>query len=149
MLFNPFPGLRPFEPDEDHLFFGREKEIDELLRRLRVSRFLSVVGTLLCLLVGLPLAYFIATRATRRKALLIVLLVIPFWTSFLIRTYAWLLILGPDGLAGFIGDLTGNPTVGSRKAVNIVFGGTCQVDPTGGKPTGKAVGKSPVTYCCK
>jgi tetratricopeptide (TPR) repeat protein len=44
-LFNPFPGLRPFEPDEDHLFFGREKEIDDLLRRLRANRFLSVVGT--------------------------------------------------------------------------------------------------------
>jgi tetratricopeptide (TPR) repeat protein len=44
-LFNPFPGLRPFEPDEDHLFFGREKEIDDLLRRLRSNRFLSVVGT--------------------------------------------------------------------------------------------------------
>ena len=44
-LFNPFPGLRPFEPDEDYLFFGREKEIDELLRRLRSTRFLSVVGT--------------------------------------------------------------------------------------------------------
>lgn len=43
--FNPFPGLRPFDRDEDHLFFGREKEIDELLRRLRVTRFLSVVGT--------------------------------------------------------------------------------------------------------
>jgi len=43
--FNPFPGLRPFAPDEDHLFFGREKEIDELLRRLRSCRFLSVVGT--------------------------------------------------------------------------------------------------------
>src|SRR5271167_181480 len=44
-LFNPFPGLRPFEPDEDHLFFGREEEIDELLRRLRNSRFLLVVGS--------------------------------------------------------------------------------------------------------
>jgi tetratricopeptide (TPR) repeat protein len=44
-LFNPFPGLRPFEPDEDHLFFGREKEIDELLRQLGSHRFLSVVGT--------------------------------------------------------------------------------------------------------
>lgn len=43
--FNPFPGLRPFEADEDHLFFGREREIDELLRRLRTTRFLSVVGT--------------------------------------------------------------------------------------------------------
>ena len=44
-MFNPFPGLRPFEADEDHLFFGREKEIDELLRRLRVCRFLSIIGT--------------------------------------------------------------------------------------------------------
>ncbi len=43
--FNPFPGLRPFEPEEDYLFFGREKQIDELLRRLRLCRFLSVVGT--------------------------------------------------------------------------------------------------------
>jgi WD40 repeat protein len=44
LRFNPFPGLRSFQPDEEHLFFGRERQIDELLRRLRVSRFLSVVG---------------------------------------------------------------------------------------------------------
>lgn len=44
-MFNPFPGLRPFEAEEDHLFFGREKEIDELLRRLRLRRFLSIIGT--------------------------------------------------------------------------------------------------------
>jgi WD40 repeat protein/energy-coupling factor transporter ATP-binding protein EcfA2 len=42
---NPFPGLRSFEPEEDHLFFGREERIDELVTRLRRSRFLSVVGT--------------------------------------------------------------------------------------------------------
>jgi tetratricopeptide (TPR) repeat protein len=45
---NPFPGLRPFEPDEDHLFFGREKETDDLLRRLGSHRFLSVIGTSGC-----------------------------------------------------------------------------------------------------
>ena len=44
-LFNPFPGLRPFEPGEEHLFFGREKETDDLLRRLGSHRFLAVVGT--------------------------------------------------------------------------------------------------------
>jgi len=44
-LFNPFPGLRPFDSDEDHLFFGRERETDELLRRLRSTRFLQVIGT--------------------------------------------------------------------------------------------------------
>ena len=64
------------------------------------SLTLAAVGTVLCLLVGLPLAYFIATRAGDRKSLFIVLLVIPFWTSFLIRTYAWLLIIGPEGAGG-------------------------------------------------
>lgn len=44
-LSNPFPGLRPFEADEEHLFFGREQEIDELLHRLRTTRFLLVVGS--------------------------------------------------------------------------------------------------------
>jgi WD40 repeat protein len=42
---NPFPGLRPFEEDEAHLFFGREGQSDELLARLRRNRFLAVVGT--------------------------------------------------------------------------------------------------------
>ena len=66
-------------------------------------------GTICCLLVGLPLAYFIATRAGKRKSLLILLLVIPFWTSFLIRTYSWLILLGPDnGLAGILGGVVGD-----------------------------------------
>jgi WD40 repeat protein/energy-coupling factor transporter ATP-binding protein EcfA2 len=46
--FNPFPGLRPFEPDEDYLFFGREKQTDELVHRLRTTRFLSILGTSGC-----------------------------------------------------------------------------------------------------
>jgi hypothetical protein len=44
-VFNPYPGLRPFEPDENHLFFGRDGQSNELLRRLRRNRFLAVVGT--------------------------------------------------------------------------------------------------------
>ena len=71
---------------------------------------MAVMGTIGCLLVGLPLAYFLATRAGNRKGLFVLLLVIPFWTSFLIRTYAWLIILGPDnGLAGWIQFITANP----------------------------------------
>jgi spermidine/putrescine transport system permease protein len=70
---------------------------------------LATLGTILTLLIALPLAYFIATRATRRKSVLVLLLVIPFWTSFLIRTYSWLIILGPRGAAGWIGDVIGQP----------------------------------------
>lgn len=40
----PYPGLRPFNVDEGHLFFGRETQTDELLRRLHTTRFLAVVG---------------------------------------------------------------------------------------------------------
>ncbi len=43
--FNPFPGLRPFELEEDYLFFGREQQTAELLKLLRDKRFLSVIGT--------------------------------------------------------------------------------------------------------
>jgi spermidine/putrescine transport system permease protein len=70
---------------------------------------MAVIGTICCLLVGLPLAYFIATRGGRHKGLLMLLLVIPFWTSFLIRTYSWLIVLGPDmGVAGWVQSLTGD-----------------------------------------
>ena len=91
------------------------------------SLILAIAGTILCLLAALPIAYFIATRGGSRKSLLIVLLIVPFWTSFLIRTYAWLTILGPDGLGGFIGDIIGNPSfriLGTPAAVllGVVYG---------------------------
>jgi energy-coupling factor transporter ATP-binding protein EcfA2 len=45
LLLNPFPGLRPFEPNESHLFFGRDGQRQELINRLWESRFLAVIGT--------------------------------------------------------------------------------------------------------
>ena len=72
-----------------------------------LSLKLAIAGTFLCALIAFPLAYFIATRVTKRQTLMVILLVIPFWTSFLIRTIAWLTILGPRGVAGFLSDMTG------------------------------------------
>src|SRR6516162_8277694 len=45
VLLNPFPGLRPFREDEEHLFFGRESQVDTMIDNLARTRFLSVVGT--------------------------------------------------------------------------------------------------------
>ncbi len=42
---NPFPGLRPFNEDENYLFFGRESQVDELIHKLSANKFLAVVGT--------------------------------------------------------------------------------------------------------
>jgi spermidine/putrescine transport system permease protein len=76
------------------------------------SLLMAAGGTIGCLLIGLPLAYFIATRARKRKSLLILLLVIPFWTSFLIRTLALLLILGPGiGIGALLGSVMGQGPV--------------------------------------
>ena len=44
-LENPFPGLRPFREDEEHLFFGREKQVDRMVDKLAATRFLAVIGT--------------------------------------------------------------------------------------------------------
>ncbi len=65
---------------------------------LGTTFLLAVGGTIGCFLLAYPLAYLLATRGGRRRTLGLVLVVIPFWTSFLIRTYAWLTILAPTGL---------------------------------------------------
>jgi putrescine transport system permease protein len=64
-----------------------------LLNSLRVA----LVCTLLCLLLGYPMAYAIATAPERWRLLLLMLIVLPFWTSFLIRVYAWIGILKANG----------------------------------------------------
>jgi ABC-type dipeptide/oligopeptide/nickel transport system ATPase component len=42
--FNPYPGLRPYRYEESHLFFGRERHIAEIIRKLEQHRFVSIVG---------------------------------------------------------------------------------------------------------
>ncbi|MBF0256382.1 MAG: spermidine/putrescine ABC transporter permease PotB [Gammaproteobacteria bacterium] len=59
---------------------------------------LAALTTLICLLLGYPFAYTIAGLSTRWRALLLFLLIVPFWTNSLIRTYAIKLILGNKGL---------------------------------------------------
>lgn len=61
--------------------------------------WISAVTTLLCILGSFPVAYYIALVAPARwKRTLLVLTVLPFWTSFLIRTYAWILLLRSEGV---------------------------------------------------
>jgi spermidine/putrescine transport system permease protein len=60
------------------------------------SLLLGLGTALLCLLAGLPLAFFIARLKAPRKNFALILVVIPFWTNLLIRTYAWQILLGPE-----------------------------------------------------
>ena len=69
------------------------------LRVLGRSVLLAAVTTAVCLVVGYPVAYWLARRAppSGRRALL-VLVILPFWTSFLVRMYAWVFLLRTEGL---------------------------------------------------
>ncbi|UCG71640.1 MAG: ABC transporter permease subunit [Chromatiales bacterium] len=58
----------------------------------------AAVSTLLCLLIGYPLAWGVARAEARTRNLLLLLIVLPSWTSFLIRVYAWMGILGNNGV---------------------------------------------------
>jgi spermidine/putrescine transport system permease protein len=59
---------------------------------------LSVYVTALSLLIGYPVAYFLARKVRRYKMTLLLLVILPLWTSYLVRTYAWMLILGTQGV---------------------------------------------------
>lgn len=58
---------------------------------------LATATTVICLIVAFPFAYFIATVSPRWRNIMIILVMIPFWTNFLVRNYAWRVILGTDG----------------------------------------------------
>ena len=68
------------------------------LKILGVSVWYAFLTTVICLVIGYPVAYFIGRSNERWRGLLIMLVMIPFWTSFLIRTYAWITILSQEGL---------------------------------------------------
>ncbi|MET0516694.1 MAG: ABC transporter permease [Nitrospiraceae bacterium] len=67
-------------------------------RILGQSLLFATMTTMLCLLVGFPFAYYIARAPRRQQSVWLMLVLIPFWTNFLVRTYAWMLILRTEGL---------------------------------------------------
>jgi spermidine/putrescine transport system permease protein len=83
--------------------------------------------TILSLLIGYPIAYWISRYGGRHKALLLVLVMLPFWTSYLIRTYAWMIILRDNGVANWalqaIG-LTSEPLILLNTDFSVILGMT-------------------------
>ncbi len=88
---------------------------------------LAPAGALLCLVVAYPVAYYLALKAAPRHRLVLVsLIVVPFWTSLLVRTYAWMYILGSRGLPNLL-DMVGLPDIRMLNTpgavlVGIVYG---------------------------
>ena len=96
-----FGGLAPLTSDNG----GLDLNLDSYARFFTESVYAAVflksvvyalVTTFACLALGYPLALLIAKSARRHRDLLLLLVILPFWSNFLIRIYAWMIILGPQ-----------------------------------------------------
>ena len=83
--------------------FEQYANLPSRLKAFQNTMIISPAGTLLCLIVAYPLAYYLALRVNRRyKLIMLVLVIVPFWTSLLVRTYAWIFILGGRGIPALL-----------------------------------------------
>src|SRR5258708_11327792 len=84
---------------EGHATFANYREIcDGCVVAYAASLGYAALTTVLCLLIGYPIAFAIARAPAAQRQVLLFLVMLPFWTSFLIRVYAWIAILQPTGL---------------------------------------------------
>lgn len=87
------------------------------------SLWTAALATVICLLLGYPVAYFLSGTIFRNRNLLILLLVIPMWMSLLLRTYAWLILLDNGGLVNMVLEFFGlGPVEFLYHEYSIVFG---------------------------
>nr|WP_238373186.1 ABC transporter permease [Heliomarina baculiformis] len=86
--------------------FAQYANLPARFAAFRNTLTLAPIGTLAALLIAYPLAYFLAVKVTPKwKTLLLVLVIVPFWTSILIRSYAWIFLLGGKGIPALLAHL--------------------------------------------
>ena len=101
---------------------GIEKEVHTYLVIFGRSLKLAAISTVICLVMGYPMAYIMSRTSDRMQKILMTLIMIPMWMNFLIRTYAWMTILQDTGiLNGILSSLGIRPIhiIGTEAAVVI------------------------------
>ena len=99
IFFNPEPAWNPLEWNVGYLneVLGRLVPGEDLWTvALRTIQYVAI-SVALCIAIGYPVAYYIARHAGRWKTLLLILLILPFWVSYLMRMLAWVNLLADDG----------------------------------------------------
>ena len=95
---NALPVFQPWWWDFSTFSDQLDKIVGGVYQAVYLRTFMYVgLASVLCLLIGYPIAYFVARHGGRRKALFLVLLIMPFWISYLMRMYAWSSLLEVDG----------------------------------------------------
>ncbi len=96
-----FGGLAPLVDDSGKVDLNVDSYVRFFTESVYAQVFLKSVGyalvtTLCCLALGYPLAALVARSSAKHRNLLLLLVILPFWSNFLIRIYAWMIILGPQ-----------------------------------------------------
>jgi spermidine/putrescine transport system permease protein len=114
-----FGGLAPLVDESGKLDLNLESYARFFTESVYAAVFLksiiyALVTTLLCLVIAYPLAALIAQSAKKYRDLLLLLVILPFWSNFLIRVYAWMILLGPQaalarGVNGLLGLVAHEP----------------------------------------
>lgn len=102
-IFNPSNYIRLLDP-----IYGKI---------LVYSLVVGIETTALCILIGYPLAYYIARAPARQRSLLLFLILVPFWTNFIIRIYAWIMILRAGG---FLDDILQWAHI-TQRSLNLLY----------------------------
>lgn len=97
-LSQGFTGIKSFLSQLDFESFAWLLDDKIYFLSYLSSLKIAFISTLLTLLIGYPMAYGLAKASPRWRTILLMLVILPFWTSFLIRVYAWIGILKPEGL---------------------------------------------------
>ncbi|MDP9086193.1 MAG: ABC transporter permease [Pseudomonadota bacterium] len=102
---SPYGGVTSPLTPAAYIRFFYDRDLDDVLvfdpTYLNIfwrSIWLAIVSTILCLVAGFPVAWYIATRGARLRRVLMLLVTVPFWTNLLIRLYCWVLLLRDNGL---------------------------------------------------
>jgi spermidine/putrescine transport system permease protein len=111
-----FGGLAPLVDESGKLDLNVDSYVPFFTESVYAQVFLksvwyALLTTVLCLTLGYPLAALVARSSRKHRNLLLLLVILPFWSNFLIRIYAWMIILGPqaalargvNGVLGFFG----------------------------------------------
>jgi len=109
-------GSTYFTFDNVRMFFMETREGQPFFSRLYVSVAvnslrLALYSTILCFLIGYPVAYILASKGFSHRSFLIFLFIVPMWMNFLVRTYAWLTILERNGLVNTVLQRLGLPII--------------------------------------
>lgn len=115
---DPAPGLQNFE-----WFFQQQVNLDVLWRTVFISFWVTVI----CVVLAFPFAYFMTIVRPNTRSFLMLVVLIPFWTSTVVRTFAWVVLLQDNGPVGQFAKLFGVESLGVIRTPTAVLIGMAQV----------------------